>query len=196
MPLNSEQKRTLTLIVAFGILGLLGMAYYWSVPCKAALEASAKEKLEVEAKLKAVNEELDTIAAFETMTTHEYKELEDMIARVSKVFPQSRHAEEFLTALRDILGKTGILTQRLISEVPAEYDRFAEIPYTIKATGRYHDFGTFLSLVEQHPERFMRLKTLKLTNDPAHPSFHPIEIGVSTFMLKNEPIAKVARKRK
>jgi Tfp pilus assembly protein PilO len=196
MPLNPEQKRTLALILIVGIIGLAAMTYYWFVFGTASVAASAKEKDEVEAKLKAVNEDLDKIAAFETMTAHEYTELEEMIAKVSKVLPQSRHAEEFFIALRDILSKTGISTQRLTPEVPAEYERFAEIPYSIKASGRYHDFGTFLSLVEQNPERFMRLKTLKLTNDPAHPSFHLIEIGVSTFMLKNEPIGKVPRKRK
>ncbi|HBF33178.1 TPA: hypothetical protein DDW35_01315 [Candidatus Sumerlaeota bacterium] len=196
MPLNPEQKRTLTMIAFLGILGLAGMFAYWHFVGQVDVENLVKAKAELEAKTTEVNAELQTIAEFEKMTEHEYAELESMIARVSKVLPQSRHPEEFLIALRDILGLTGILTQRLNPEPVQEYDRFAEIPYSIKATGRFHDFGTFLSMVEQNPDRFMRLKTLKLTNDPAHPSFHPIEVGVSTFMLKNDPIAKTARKKK
>lgn len=196
MPLSPEQKRTLTILLVAGVVGLLGMLYYWFMFGQAEIEDNHKKKAEIEAKRDEIKKQLDTIQEFEQLTTTQFEELESIIKKASRVLPQSRHPEEFLIALRDVLGKTGILTQKLSPDPVAEYDRFAEIPYSIKATGRYHDFGVFLSLVEQNPDRFMRLKTLKITNDLKHPSFHPIELGVGTFMLKSDVKPKEARKKK
>ena len=62
---------------------------------------------------------------------------------------------------------------------------YTEIPYVILAHGRYHAVGQFLTLVEQNPQRFMRVKYLKIKNDLLRPSIHTIQMVVETFMFNS-----------
>ena len=186
MALNQQQQKNLVTIVVIGALGLGLMAWYWWMFGAGRLRASGVRYTETEKKLAEVKSELKTIAEFETATAGKFEELEKQISKVSNMLPRTRKPEGFLDALVNILRTTGVLTTKVGPENVLECEGYAEIPYTIEATGRFDQIGRFLSFVEQNPKRFMRVKTLKINNDVLHPLQHPVEVHVATFMLTEQ----------
>jgi hypothetical protein len=43
--------------------------------------------------------------------------------------------------------------------------------------------GQFLTLIEQHPDQIIRVKTMRIGNDPNRPSRHPVRMAVATFVF-------------
>ena len=184
MALNQQQQKKMVTFVVIGALGLGLMAWYWWMFGADRLRAAEARYTETEKKLKDVKSELQTIAEFEKATEGQFEELEKQIKEVSSMLPRTLKPEGFLDALVNILRTTGVLTTKVGPDKVQEYERHAEIPYTIDATGLFDQIGRFLSFVEQNPKRFMRVKTLKINNDLEHPLQHPVEVHVATFMLK------------
>ena len=184
MALNQEQQKKIVTIVVIGALGLGLMAWYWWMFGADRLRGAEGRYKDTEKKLAQVKSELQTISEFETATKGQFEELEKQIKEVSSMLPRTLKPEGFLDALVNILRTTGVLTTKVGPEKIQEYERHAEIPYAIDATGLFDQIGRFLSFVEQNPKRFMRVKTLKITNDLGHPLEHPFEVQVATFMLK------------
>ncbi|NQU42808.1 type 4a pilus biogenesis protein PilO [bacterium] len=183
MNLTPEQKKIIMRVIVVGALGLGVIFWYWMMFGRAELESAEKGFGELEAQYDELAEEQRTINEFKAMTEGQWDEIEQTIAQASKRLPQTRESQGFLIALRNILQITGINTLELSPRKVAEYDRFAEIPYGILARGRFHEIGHFLNLVEQNPDRFMRVKTLEVDNDLDRPSLHPIKVQIATFML-------------
>jgi Tfp pilus assembly protein PilO len=184
MALNQQQQKKIVTFVVIGVLGLGLMAWYWWMFGADRLKGAEARYTEKEKKLKDVNSELKTIAEFEGATKDKREELKKQIKEVSSMLPRTRKPEGFLDALVNILRTTGVLTTKVGPEKVQEYERHAEIPYAIDATGLFDQIGRFLSFVEQNPKRFMRVKTLKISNDLERPLQHPVEVHVATFMLK------------
>jgi Tfp pilus assembly protein PilO len=69
---------------------------------------------------------------------------------------------------------------------PQNRVQYTEIPYTIEAHGRYHEIGQFLTLIEQNPQRFMRLRNFTAENNLERPSIHPVQMEISTFMFNQQ----------
>ena len=110
-------------------------------------------------------------------------ELRQMIQKVIQRLPSRPDAPGFLVALVSILRQTGIIQRSVTPEETVNRTQYTEIPYEIDAFGRYHELGQFLTLVEQNPARFMRVKAMRVSNNLARPSIHPIELQISTFMF-------------
>jgi len=47
--------------------------------------------------------------------------------------------------------------------------------------------GIILTLLEQNTDRFMRVKSFKITDNLQRPSVHPIDMQISTFMFNTQP---------
>lgn len=109
-----------------------------------------------------------------------------VIEKVTRRLPSSPDAPGFLNALLTILGTTSVIQQEVLPTDVNEQALYTEIPYQIKAFGNYHAFGQFLTLMEQNPDRFMRVKELTIENTPERPSIHPIELKIATFMFNQE----------
>jgi Tfp pilus assembly protein PilO len=144
-------------------------------------------------------------------------ELDKRLAAVQKVarrLPTMIEAPGFLNALRSTLRLTQIIHEDIVSEKLEDQDLsrvltkfknqrlskifqakdnkstnklYTEIPYVIQAHGHYHALGQFLTLVEQNPQRFMRVKYLRVRNNLLRPSMHTIQMVVETFMFNNLP---------
>lgn len=181
--LTEKQRKNFVTILLLFVVAIAGLLYYWFMFGSSSIDTAQAKVAEYEAEKKKISKDLAVINQFEAMTEGQMEEIEQKIAKASLRLPQTRQPAGFYTALRDILQVTGIDTRRLVREDIADYGRFAEIPYSIEALGRFHEFGYMLNLVEEN-ERFMRLKELKLMNDTDRPSLHPIEMSIATFMLK------------
>lgn len=108
-----------------------------------------------------------------------------MIDKVVQRLPSSPDAPGFLLAMVSILRTTGIIQELVRPEGAVDRSQYTEIPYSIQAHGRYHELGQFLTLIEQNPQRFMRVRSFDIENNLARPSIHPIRMEIATFMFNN-----------
>lgn len=185
MNFDDQQKKALTMVIIFGAIGLFLVGYYWFMFGKSTLTKNEKQKEVYQKELETVERKLKEINSFEQMTKDEYDVLRAKLERMKKRLPETRDAPGFLNQLSDILRRTGIYSQSLSAQDPKEYAKYTEIPYMIKGTGRFHEFGYFLNLVEEN-ERFMRVRTMKIENDESRPTLHPVEVDIATFMLEEQ----------
>jgi Tfp pilus assembly protein PilO len=107
----------------------------------------------------------------------------ETIKKITRRLPSSPDAPGFLNALLMTLGTTGIIQENVKPGQTTDRTLYTEIPYSVVAHGHYHAFGQFLTLIEQNPDRFMRVKKLKIENNLDRPSVHPIEMEIATFMF-------------
>ncbi|RMH29774.1 MAG: hypothetical protein D6691_02160, partial [Candidatus Hydrogenedentota bacterium] len=89
----------------------------------------------------------------------------------------------FFQALSKVLQVTRVDYTELEPLKEVSRSAYVEIPYRIKGTARYHDFGHFLNLIEDNPDRFMRVRTFTIENRDDRPSVHPVTIELATFMF-------------
>lgn len=113
----------------------------------------------------------------------ELRRKQELLAQISAKLPDSPDAPGFYNALVKILQSTRINYTALDPKPPAERTAYMEIPYNITCAGRYHDFGQFLNLIEENPDRFMRVKSFTIDNSDKRPSIHPVTVDIATFMF-------------
>lgn len=179
----NEQHKTRLLITAFvGVVCLILIGYFHWMIGRGMISEYERRTENLNKELK----DLDIQLAQIKKTIKEKAEIErqaETIHKVTRRLPSSPDAPGFLNALVSILGTTGIVQEEVKPDPTTLMSLYTEIPYTVKAQGHYHAFGQFLTLVEQNPDRFMRLKTLKISNSLERPSIHPIEMKIATFMF-------------
>ena len=107
----------------------------------------------------------------------------EMVRTFTRRLPSSPDAPGFLNALVTILGTTGIVQEEVKPTATTSRPVYTEIPYSIRAYGHYHALGQFLTLIEQNKDRFMRVRRLKIRNNPDRQSMHPVEMEITTLMF-------------
>jgi Tfp pilus assembly protein PilO len=182
MAMSEQQKSTLLLTAFAGVVGLILIAYFHFMLGRGIINdnerriaQARKETEELKTQLAQINDLVNMKAELDRQA--------EAIAKVTRRLPSSPDAPGFLNALVSILGTTGIIQEEVRPDTNTARALYTEIPYKIKAQGRFHSFGQFLTLVEQNPERFMRVKNLTLTNNAQRPSIHPVELEIATFMF-------------
>lgn len=185
MLLNDKQKTALIFTVFAGFVCLLVVAYFYFMFGRATIKSyelkalsARKELTECKAELTRINELLNQ--------EEELDRQAETIRKVTRRLPSSPDAPGFLTAMLTILGTTGIIQEEVKPDKTYDRSLYTEIPYQIKAHGHFHAFGQFLTLIEQNPDRFMRVKRLKISNNKGRPSVHPIEMEIATFMFNEQ----------
>jgi Tfp pilus assembly protein PilO len=186
MELNEQQKRMLLIVVFVGFIGLVTTAYLWYIwgsgivkTSRQKVETAATETASIEAELTKINE-------FQALTQSEYSVIEAKLERMTRRLPPSPEAPGFLKALSNILRETGIDTKDLAPQAVEAFGGYTEIPYQISARGRFHEIGQFLNLLEQNPDRFMRVKEMTVKNSEDRPSLHPVDVKIATFMFADK----------
>lgn len=177
----NEQQKVSVLITAFaGFVGLVLIAYFYFMIGRGSINgyeqqtvAKQKELVDLKQKLAQINNTIAQKAEDEKQAR--------LVAEVTRRLPSSPDAPGFLNALVTILGTTGIIQEEVKPDQTTDRSLYTEIPYRIKAYGHYHAFGQFLTLIEQNPDRFMRVKNLKISNYLDRPSIHPVEMEITTF---------------
>lgn len=180
--LNDSQKSKLLMTLFVGVVGLVLIGFFHFMYGQGLIAQDDRMRGDAEKKLVSLNDELKQI----TELVGQKEELErqsEMIRRVTQRLPSSPDAPGFLNALLMTLSTTGIVQDEVKPVEKEKRALYTEIPYTIQAQGRYHAIGQFLTLIEQNPDRFMRVKSLEIGNDANRPSIHPIKMDVTTFMF-------------
>ncbi len=181
--MNEKQKQALTVGLIFAVLLGFIIGYWYMMSVRETIERSIKKQEELAAEIKSNEARLKEIRDF----MENKDELEEMLARVEKAkrrLPDDPEAIEFLAILTDSLNKTGVSVSEVSPRDPINRTMYVEIPYFIKGSARYHEFGQLLNLIECHPDRFMRVSTFKMFKNDQRPSIHPVEAQIATFMFK------------
>ncbi len=183
--LTAQQKDAIKagFILAFVLLGGLG-AYYWKFTqpeIASAKESVAGLNTEI-GTLKNQLKDMDEAAS----NVEKLREKQRLLEEVAAKLPSTVAPQEFYRALEEILKITRVSYSEL-SQLPLlERAIYTEIPYQIVGSGRYHDFGQFLNLVEENPNRLMRIKTFVIENDDNRPSVHPLKVQLATFKFNKK----------
>ena len=185
-PVLTPQEKDV--LKAGGILAAVLVAaavYFYYMIIQPQLE-SDKKKIEVvrketsELKLELA----DMKAQFENLEVIKAKQA--FLEKISRKLPNSPDAPGFYQALVKILEVTRVSYQALTPMAQADRTVYTEIPYRIDGRARFHEFGQFLNLIEENPDRFMRVKTFTVENDDTRPSVHPITVEIGTFMFNSK----------
>ena len=184
MVLTEKNKQALLVGLIMAVfLGFLVGYYYWlSMPV---IDKAKTEGKTLTAEIAKNQAEIKNIRAY-IENTDEREQMMEVVRRAKERLPEDRRAIEFLGLLRDSLTKTGVVQTRVAPEAPKRRTLYEEIPYSVRGSARYHEFGQFLNLIECNPERFMRVNGFSLSNDLNRPSVHPMDVGISTFMFRSQ----------
>ena len=183
--LSLQQKDSIKagFILAAVLFG--GLAAYWFQFVKPDVEAANAKVVQLKdeiGKLDAQIKEMDVAAA----NLEKMKEKLKMLEEVAAKLPSSIAPEEFFKAFEQILSTTRISYSELKPLPVLPRTIYTEIPYQLSGNGRYHDFGQFLNLVEENPNRLMRIKTFVIENDDSRPSIHPLNLQLATFKFNKK----------
>lgn len=181
-PKERDVVKALFILAVFCVAGL-GYYFYWFVKPQMKLDADAVKKLNVEIKeldsrLAQMDEAEKNMAAL--------KEKQAVLQQISAKLPNSIDAPGFYQALVKILQVTRVEYSSLRQLKEIVHSVYTEIPYSIVCRARYHDFGHFLNLIEENPDRFMRVKTFSVENQDKRPSVHPVTVQIATFMFNSK----------
>jgi Tfp pilus assembly protein PilO len=185
---SEADKKILQTALVGGVVAILGLFYYmWAVvnPEMASRDKDITSHTDL---IKKKDAELAEIKRWEGRTAEIAAIIQQLDQKIKRL-PGTSDASEFLRILRECVQITNLSDIRIgrVKNVPmGAYD---EIPFMVTCRARYHDLGQFLTLVEQHPQRIMRVKTLNVTSDLARPSRHTAIVQVATFVF-NESVPR------
>lgn len=180
--LTPKERDALKAGMVLAVMLIAGISYWYYSFVKPEIERDKKALAKLESDIKSLNDrlrEMDLLAANLEALREKQQYLEEITAKL----PNSVDAPGFLRALVDILSATRVEYSALQQEKEAVRTVYTEIPYAIVCTSRYHDFGQFLNLIEENPNRFMRVKSFTVENQDQRPSVHPVTVRVATFMF-------------
>ena len=180
---KTANNATGALLVGFGGLVIfIVLVFFYLMVVRGMISGYQMQGAQMQTELKDMTKRLEEIKVI-LASKQEIDAQAETIRKVTKRLPSSPDAPGFLNSLVMALGTTGIVQEEVKPDKTSDRALYTEIPYEIKAYGHYHSTGQFLTLIEQSPERFMRVKSLKLTNNPLRPSVHPVEMQIATFMF-------------
>lgn len=197
--MSEKNKQVLVIGLVFaGILAFL-VGYFWFVSISPSMKKNETQRKALDQKIASHNAELKKINDFLNDTA----ERERMMAKVADAqrrLPASRQDLEFLQLLQNALKTTGVAQSRVAPGKSVKRNMYEEIPFSVRGSARYHEFGQFINLIECHPDRFMRVSSFTLSNNDKRPSIHPMDVGITTFMFTGSvtaaPAAGAARGRR
>ena len=184
MSITDKQKSSFLLVAFVGAIMTVVVLYFHFMIARGQVSDWKSRIASVDVELSTAKRDLAEIRGL----MNQKDELEAQRSKIQKVvqrLPSTMDAPGFYMALASVLRQTGIVHDG-VKVLPAE-DRslYVEIPYDIKANGRYHELGQFLTLIEQNPKRFMRVRSFTVSNNLDRPSMHPVELEIATFMFSN-----------
>jgi len=145
--------------------------------------AVSKEVSEKKKVLSDIEEGINNFQTFE----HQLKILEDAYADFMGRLPPQKEFPVFLEGLSKLAKENNI---KIIAMEPQEAKDdpnlfYVKIPVFIDAYCGYHSLGKFINDVE-YSNKFMKIDTVKIENDPQDPKMHQVLLTVATFCLRDK----------
>jgi len=193
LTLSDTDKKTLQTTLIGGVVVLLGLLYYvWAVvnPQVAGYDKSIRD---LNDQMEVKQEELKDVKKWEERKG-EITAIVQQLGEKVKRLPQTTDPSEFLRILRECVQLTNLTDIRIDRPKPILMGAYDELPYMITCRARYHDLGQFLTLIEQHPQQILRVKTFEISNDAKRPSRHRVTLQLATFVFAVSKSQEVASK--
>lgn len=182
MKVTEQQKSRMMVSGFIGAVLMVIVVYFHFMIGRSQVNEMKRRDAKLTTEIADARKELKEIQALLSQKS-ELDRQREILHKVVQRLPSSPDAPGFLNELVGALRKTGIIQEFVKPAPPQDRSQYTEIPYTIEAHGRYHELGQFLTLIEQNPQRFMRIKKFSVDNNLARPSVHPIEMEIGTFMF-------------
>ncbi|MCL5270631.1 MAG: type 4a pilus biogenesis protein PilO, partial [bacterium] len=182
MAIGEQQKTSLILTLFIGGVCLALIGYFHFMIGRGMIKDAETRKSTEKAKLDDLKKQLAEINALMNQADA-MKEQAEVIEKTTRRLPASPDAPGFMKELVNVLGTTGIIQEEVKPELPISRPLYTEIPYSVKSHGHYHAFGQFMTLIEQNPDRFMRVRNFAISNNMERPSIHDIDMEITTFMF-------------
>jgi Tfp pilus assembly protein PilO len=183
--LTPKERDLLKAGLILGIILIVGVAYYGYSFVKPQIQRDKEQITKLNGQIKKMKDrlhEMDVMA----QNLQALMEKQAYLDKITAKLPNSIDAPGFMRALVDILQVTRVEYTALQQDKQAVRSVYTEIPYSITCRTRYHDFGQFLNLVEENPNRFMRVKEFTIENQAQRPSIHPVTVRIATFMFNSK----------
>lgn len=182
MTFTEQEKKVLFLGAFIAAMMVAGSLYYYVMFVKKEVAANAEKVVKIRKEIKVVEKELNDMKRF-MGKEEEVTNMRKIVESTTKRLPSSHNEYEFLSLLINILRVSKVNQHFLKPSAYVAQTLYTEIPYSIDLKARYHEFGSFLNLVEENPDRFIRVNSFQISNDKDRPSIHPIKVVISTFMF-------------
>ncbi|MDK2970362.1 MAG: Pilus assembly protein PilO [Candidatus Sumerlaeota bacterium] len=183
MQFTEKQKQVLIVGLLFCGILLAFTIYFQFMFFKADVAAAKKDAAKKETEIANLEKDIRQMREF-INNDEELARLQERVEIAKKRLPSDPQAIQFLELLRDSLQKTNVSFSRIEKESTVTRSMYNEIPYVVKGSARYHEFGQFINLIECHPERFLRVSEFTLDNNNNRPTIHPMNVRISTFMFE------------
>jgi len=182
MTFSEQDKKTFIIGLFIAILIIAGSVYFYIMFIKKETAKNTQESEKMKKELKGIETDLLMMQKF-IGNEGKINQMKKKVEAASKRLPNSPEAYEFLEELISVLRISKVNQHQLIPQKYKAQSVYTEIPYSIGLRARFHEYGTFLNLVEENPNRFMRINSFHIINDTKRPSIHPVTVGISTFMF-------------
>jgi Tfp pilus assembly protein PilO len=186
MRLTETQKQALMGVVVFTILICGGIWYYMFSFGNASLEAMQKDSAKLDDDIKTLKITENKYHDWKSREK-EIRAKEAVVRQAANRLPQDPGDSQFHQILANVMKETGVYPVKVLPLSRTVRQFYTEIPYQLECFSRYHDLGELFNLIEESPERFMRIRAFKITNQSdilkERPSVHYglIEIAAYAF---------------
>ncbi len=182
MTFSEQEKKTIFLGIFIAAMIVAGSIYYYIMFVKKEIEVNNTKMTKLSKEIKDVEKELKEMQRF-MGKEEEVSSMKKLVETASNRLPSSHNEYEFLEQLIEVLRYSKVSQHALIPKTSIAQTMHTEFPYEINLKAKYHQFGTFLNLVEENPNRFIKVNSFTVANDDKNPSIHPIKVEISTFMF-------------
>jgi len=179
---TEKDKNIITICIVLFLIIIGGIFYLNRYFWKVKVDAKTKELNTLIEDNKKLEKEINEAKLILTQE-NQVPALREKIEMIKKRLPDNPDARGFYLAIVDILEATGVKYNFVQPDKTKPRTIYTEIPYKLELLCGYHELGEFVSLIEENPDRIMRLNTLNVDSLKGRPSTHKISILVSTFMF-------------
>ena len=177
---ETDKKVLQTGLVMAGILAF-ALLYYTFIMVKPQVQNDRKEAQKKRDEKKKLDEELAQLQEYKGKEAEIAAFIQQLYKEVERI-PQAKEALEFSRIIEDSIRMTNVDYTGMLPQKSIPRGAYEEIAYLIDGRARYHDFGQFLAVIEQHKNRIMRIRKLTVTSDPAKsPARHKLSVEVATY---------------
>ncbi|GAB4310994.1 MAG: hypothetical protein Kow0059_00770 [Candidatus Sumerlaeia bacterium] len=185
MAMSEKDKATLFLGLIIPAI-IFGIGWYFDYQLfKPKREGWAKQRVEIDKKMKDLNNELREMNTALAQKDKIIK-LRNAVVQRAQRLQTTLDYEGNLRQINRMVTETGIAASEVAPKSYTAQTLYTDFPYDIKGMSRYHEFGLLLNLIELNKERLMRVKSFELRNDKQEPVIHPFDLTLASYVFNRE----------
>ena len=189
--MNNSSKKALMIGGFLAVIIAVSGGYYKFMFQSTEIKKIEKQIKSKETEIKQLKSEFKSLSDLEGREP-QIRELLARLEEQAKRLPPEEQVPELLLNVKEMLKLTSFrfLYDQPEPRIPRDF--YAEVPYVIKGTAPYHNFGQFLNLIEVNPERLMRVKKIEIKVQKESdiekgiqsPFLHDIDLTIAAYVTR------------